>query len=55
MTLARLPNAPNFWNRFGEFLESRGHRQEALEAYRRCLDLFPWHSEARAHLRAAAD
>jgi len=53
--LARLPNAPNFWYRFADFLDSRGRRDEALDAYRRCLDLFPWHSEARAHLRALSD
>lgn len=54
-TLALLPNAPNHWWGFGKFLENRGQRAEALDAYRRCLDLFPWHSEARTRLRVLSD
>jgi tetratricopeptide (TPR) repeat protein len=50
--LAGLPNAPNFWYRFGKFLESRGRHAESHDAYRRCLELFPEHAEARASLRA---
>lgn len=51
----RLPNSPTAWCGLGRSRQRLGRPDAATLAYRRCLELFPWHNEARAGLRQTTD